>query len=138
MDIQAHYQALYDAARTGLDIDHSDVPLLHVDSNDAQTGEPMTWPFVIYRQDIERSLGTVGSGSAKVLRSSWIFTAYAFDLHDALDYLSAVATSIIDADLTTTDGYVTTNIELQGIQSLFEDDAQVYACHARFEWERSI
>lgn len=138
MDIQAHYQALYDAARTGLSMEDPDVPLLHVDSNDSQTGEPIGWPFVIYRQDVERSLGTVGGGSAKVLKSSWIFTAYAFDLSDALDYLSAIANGIIDADLTTTDGYTTTNIELQGIQSLFEDDAQVYACHARFEWERSI
>ena len=138
MDIQAHYQALYDAARTGLDTVDPDVSLLHVDSNDSQTGEPSSWPFVIYRQDVERSLGTVGGGSAKILRSSWVFTAYAFDLADGLDYISAIANAIVDADLTTTDGYVTTNIELQGIQSLFEDDSRVYACHARFEWERSI
>lgn len=137
MDIQAHYQALYDAARAAMDASFADVPLLHIDSNDSQTGEPISWPFVVYRQDVERPTGTTGGGASKILRSAWVFVAYTADFAEGLNIATAIVNGLVDANITTSDGYVTTNLELQGFQPLFEDDSQVYAVHFRFEWERS-
>ena len=139
LDIQAHYQALYDGARAALDADgHSGISLMHVYSGDDQTGEPTEPPFVIYRQDVERSLGTTGGGPAKVLNSSWVFTSYSADLSSGLSYLTAIAAYFEENDPDQTqDGYVTTNVEVNGIQSLFEQADKFYACHLRLDWERS-
>lgn len=140
MNMQDHWQAIYDAARAALDAipEGDEVALLHVFSGDSQTGESHEAPFVAYRQEVERSTGTTGAGSLKVLRSNWLFTAYTKDLGDGLLWLSTILNALTDATFTTTDGYTTTNINPLGVQTLYEDDVKLYACHLRLEWERSL
>ena len=138
MNIADHYKALYEASRSAMDAaDLHDVELLHIYSGDTQTGQQVDPPFVIYRQDVERPIGSTGGGAAKVLRSSFVFTAYAVDLSEALEALSTIATALMVSDLTTDDGYVTTHIQVEGIQSLYENESHLYACHLRIFWERS-
>ncbi len=140
MDYQAHWQALYDAMRTGLDdASHTDVGLYHVFTGDDSplltSAEP---PLVAYRQDVERTLGTWGDGSLAVLRSNWVITAWDTDLENSLSYVSTIVNALTDAALTTTDGYTTTALRPLGVQSLYETDAALYAVHLRMEWERSL
>ena len=139
MDIKAHWQAIYDEIRAGLDgAGYSAVPIFHVASIDTQTGEGATAPFVIYRQDVERSTGTMGGGEQKVMKSGWVITSYAFDLNDGLDYLTAAKDEMATGIADTSDGYVTTAVEFIGIQTLHEPDFQVYGSHLRMLWERSL
>ena len=139
MNIKAHWQAIYNECREALDLaGHTDVPVFHASSIDTQTGEGQDAPFVIYRQDVERSLGTIGGGELKVARSGWVITSYAEDLEDGLAYISAIVSAIADDIETTADGYTTTSVEVIGVQSLFEDDFKVYATHLRILWERSL
>lgn len=141
MDIQAHWQALYNEMRTALDGDgHTDVAVYHIDSTNDQTGEPAPPPFIVYRDETLRPLGTVGNGNSAVLTSGFLITCRAYSLADTLSYISSIATALDDADssLTTTDGYSTTSIEIIGSQSLFEPDSKLYASHLRVSWERSL
>ena len=138
MDIKAHWQALYNEQRAALDAaGHGAIPIYHTTSVDTQTGEPAPAPFVIYRQDVERSYGTMGGGELEVLRSGWVITSYADDLEDGLAYISAIAEAVADGIEDTADGYVTTSVEVIGVQSIYEDDFKVYATHMRILWERS-
>ena len=140
MDIQAHWQALYDEMRTALDGDgYNAVAIYHVDSTNDQTGEPAPPPMVVYRDETLRPLGTTGGGNSVILRSGYLITCRAYDLADALAYVSSIATALDAADetMTTTDGYSTTNIEILGSQSLYETEFKLYAVHLRVEWERS-
>lgn len=140
MNYEAHWQAMYNALRAALDAATlTDVDVVHIFTGDdsplVRSAEP---PLVVYRQDVERATGTAGQGSLKVLRSNWPMVSYAVDLADALQAKSVIITALTDASLTTTDGYVTTNISPLGTMDLFEPDSQLYAAHFRVEWERSI
>ena len=139
MNIKAHWQALYDSMRAALDAaGHTDIPVFHTTSIDTQTGEGASPPFVIYRQDVERSYGTMGGGELEVVRSGWVITAYAVDLEDGLDFIAAIVSAISDNGIgATSDGYTTTAVEIVGVQSLYESDFKVYATHLRILWERS-
>lgn len=138
LSLKAHNQALYTAMRAGLDTDgHTAKPLFHVFSGDSQTGAPAQPPFVVYRQEWERTLGTTTGGASRVMRSGWIITAYSKSMAESLALASSCANALVDASLTTTDGYTTTNLSILGVQSLFEPDGRVHATHVRFEWERS-
>lgn len=138
MDYEAHWQALYNAIVAALTPAHSDVGVFHVFTGDdtplLASPEP---PLIIYRMDVERTLGTTGNGSLNVLRSNWPMVSYAVDLADALKHASVVITALTDAKITTSDGYTTTNISPLGVMSLYETDAELYAVHFRIEWERS-
>lgn len=139
LDRKAHWQAIYDAivaaqAAAGL----GGIPVVHVFSgDDAPNVSSVDPPFIEYRQDVERNLGTYGDGTAKVLRSNWVIVSRAEDLEDCLAYSSAIVSYLVDADITTTDGYTTTNLEILGTMTLYERDAGLYADHIRFAWERS-
>jgi len=138
MQNKAHWQALYDAMREALDDDGQDhVPIFHVTSVDTQTGKGATAPFIVYRQDVERSMGTMGGGELTVLDSGWVITSYAFDLGDGLDYLSLIETALADTTITTGDGYTTTAFEVIGVQTLYDDEYKVYGTHMRAMWQRS-
>lgn len=138
MQNKAHWQALYDAMRSALDgNDYDGVPIFHVTSVDTQTGQGAIAPFVVYRQDVERSLGTMGGGELVTLNSGWVITSYAFDLSDGLDFLSAIETALADSTITTGDGYTTTAFEVIGVQTLYDDEYKVYGTHMRIRWERS-
>lgn len=140
MDYDAHWQAIYDNMRAGLDAAGlTAVPILAVHSQDEQTAEEQQDPpYVVYTQETQRQLGTVGGGQAKVVRSGWRITARAFDLQTILDIASALSDKFEAEDIaTTTDGYVTTAVENIGAQTLWEPDAKLNAYHLRFDWERS-
>lgn len=139
MDYEAHWRAIYGEMRTALDAANLQaVDIFHVftgeDSPLVKSAEP---PLVVYRQDVERTTGTTGAGSLKVLRSNWPCVSYAEDLAEALAAASAIITALTDATFTTTDGYTTTNINPLGVMSLYETDSELYAVHFRLEWERS-
>lgn len=139
MDIQAHWQAFYDAGRAALDADgFTDVQMVHVTSKKGALVAPVTPPFVAYRDETERTTGTTGEGSLKVLRSGWMVSVRAVDLGEALDIASPILNAYVDADLVTTDGYETTALDLIGKQTLHEADSDLYAVHLRFDWERSL
>lgn len=139
IDYQAHWQAIYNEMRTALDTaTRTDVDIYHVFTGDTtliKSGEP---PLLVYRQDVERNLGTVGDGALKVLRSNWILTAYSDTLGDALDIASVVLDALVENPFTTTDGYTTTHVEPLGVQSLYEQDSKLWAVHLRVLWERSM
>lgn len=138
LDLQAHWQAIYNAVRAGLDAAlFDDVPLLHIESGHGPNSERISPPFVTYRDETARTLGTTGAGSLKVLTTGWVFTARSHDLEEALDLASAVTNALVDANFTTTDGYTTTSLELIGDMTLWETDFEVNAVHLRFQWERS-
>lgn len=141
MDIQAHWQALYDALVAGLTAGgNGSVPVLHVDSTEEQTGNPVDPPFVVYTGETFRPTGTTGSGPNKVVKDGWRITARARDLADVLDYLSNIVTELEqeeDAIAVTSDGYTTTAVTILGIQTLYETDGKLNAGHLRIEWERS-
>lgn len=138
MQYKAHWQALYDNMRAALDADgHQGVPIYHATSIDTQTGEGEVAPFIVYRQDVERSLGTFGGSELGDLSSGWVITSYAFDLEDGLEYLSLIQTSLADATLVTGDGYTTTGFEVIGVQTIYEDEYKVYGTHLRVLWHRS-
>lgn len=138
MQNKAHWQALYDAMRTALDNGgHNGVPIYHATSIDTQTGEGEVAPFIVYRQDVERSLGTMGGGALKTLSSGWVITSYAFDLEDGLEYLSLIETALADSTLVTTDGFTTMAFEVIGVQTIYEDEYKVYGTHLRVLWHRS-
>jgi len=140
VDYQAHWQSLYNAMRAALDAaDYNDVGLYHIfTGDDTPLMSSAAPPLVAYRQDVERTLGTWGEGSLKLLRSNWVITSNAEDLTPALGYASTIATALTDAALTTTDGYTTTSLEPLGIITLYEPDSRLYAIHLRMEWERSL
>ena len=140
IDYEAHWQALYNDMRAAMNAAGlSAIPIFHITSSSNQVGEPSPPPYVVYRQETERPTGTQGGGNSKVLRTGFIITAREDDLADALAIISAIANSLdaADATLTTTDGYETTDISILGVQSLFENDLNVYAVHLRVDWERS-
>ena len=140
MNFQDHYEALYGQSRSALDAGGmASVPLVHVFSGDDLSGVPYSPPFVIYRQDVERPIGTTGGGASKVLRSSWVFSAYTFGLAEGLGAISLIATGLTASGpkLTTADGYVTTHFAIEGHQSLFDQAANAFASHLRIFWERS-
>lgn len=132
--LKDHHQALYDAMNAV-----ATMPIYHVQSSNTQTGEQAPLPFVVYRQETERAVaGTPGDGSNKVLRSTWIVSAYSKNFEEALDEITAIFDAITDADLSVADGYETTTIETVGIMSLWERTKENYAVHGRIVWERSI
>lgn len=136
-DMQTHWQALYDTMRTALNgAGASAVPIFHGTSQDAQTGEHAVAPFVLYRQDTERAIGTMGGGHFATLEEGWVVTAYAFDLEDGLDYISAIASAIVDID-DPSDAYTTIGLDLLGVQTVWEQDFRVYGIHLRFDWALS-
>ncbi len=140
IDYEAHWKALYNKMRAAMNVAGlSDIPIFHITSSSNQAGEPAPPPYVTYRQETERPTGTQGGGNSKVLRTGFIITAREEDLTDALDIISAIANSLDAADgsMETTDGYQTTDISILGVQSLFENDLNVYAVHLRVDWERS-
>ena len=140
IDYEAHWQALYDEMRAALDLGgFSAVPIFHVTSENDQTGDPADPPYVIYTQETERPLGTMGGGNSTVLRTGFRITARAAKLSDALAYISDIVSALDTADdsMVTGDGYRTTDISILGVQSLFESDFGVYAVHLRVDWERS-
>jgi len=138
MQNKAHWQALYDEMRQALDDSgHDGVPIFHVTSVDTQTGEGAKAPYIVYRQDVERSMGTMGGGELTVLNSGWVITSYAFDLADGLDYLSEIETSLANSGMVTGDGYTTSGVEIIGVQTLYDDEYKVYGTHMRIRWERS-
>lgn len=134
LDLYAHYEALYDVLDTALMI-----PVVPVTSYEDQTGqESIELPYVTYRQEVERSpYGTRAGGSAKILRSNWLISAYARDLDDAIGYANTAVASLIDENITTTDGYETTALEITGFMPLFEREGPNYVVHTRIMWERS-
>lgn len=141
MDAQAHWQALYDECRSALDAGgKSAVPIVHVSSNSDLSGVPHSPPFVAYRQDVEKPIGTTGKGAHAILRSSWAFVAYSESLSDALSCQSLIvsALAVVGNALTTTDGYTTTHFEVEGSQPLWEQESSLYAAHFRVFWERSL
>lgn len=141
MDLEAHWQALYDEMRDALDgSGYSAVPIYHVDSTNDQTGEPAEPPLIVYRDETLRPMGTMGNGNSTLLKSGFLITTRAYTLGDALSYESAIITALDAADstMTTTDGYYTTNISILGALTLFEPDSKLYARHLRIEWERSL
>lgn len=138
MDYEAHWQALYDEMRTALDnAGKTEVDLAHVFTGESPLIKSMEPPLLVYRQEVERSLGTVGGGAIKVLSSNFMLTSYADNLPEALAITSAVVTHLTAAEFGTTDGYTTTHIKVNGVQSLYEQDSKLYAVHTRILWERS-
>lgn len=141
MQPKAHWQAIYDNLRASLDgAGYTDVEVVHTTSIDTQTGAGLEAPFVVYRQDVERSHGTVGKGELNILNSGWVITSYSEDLEDGLAYLGEIIDGITTgagvAD--TADGYRTSGMEVIGIQTLYENDFKVYASHLRVLWERTL
>lgn len=133
-DLKAHHQALYDAMEVA-----ATWPIYHTQSSNEQTGEPAPLPFIVYRQETERTVaGTPGDGSSKVLRSTWIISAYAKNLGEALDEVTAIFDALTDADLQPVDGYETVELKPAGVMSLWERDHENYAVHGRIIWTRSI
>lgn len=140
IDYEAHWQALYNEMRAAMDVGgHNAVPIFHVTSENDQTGDPSDPPYVVYSQETERPIGTVGGGNSTVLRSGFRITARASGLADALAYISDIVSALDSADdtMVTSDGYRTSDIHVLGVQSLYESDFGVYAVHLRVDWERS-
>lgn len=133
-DLKDHHQALFDAMEAA-----ASMPIYHTQSSNTQTGEPAPLPFVVYRQETDRAIaGTPDGGSSKVIRSTWIISAYSKNFEEALDEITAIFDALVDAELSVDDGYETTTIELIGIMSLWEHTNENYAVHGRILWERSI
>jgi hypothetical protein len=140
MDIESHWQALYDEMRAALDdAGYSMIALFPVTSSSNQDGEPEPPPYVTYRQETERPTGTSGGGNSKILETGFMVTARDEDLTEALGMISAIVTRLDAAgsDMATADGYETTDIAILGQQTLYEHDLGVYAQHLRIKWERS-
>jgi hypothetical protein len=141
IDYEAHFQALYDEMRAAMDAaGFSLVPILHVTSSSTQpNADPAPPPYVMYRQETERPIGTSGKGNSAILTTGFMITARDFDFASALGMISAIVNrlDVADATMVTADGYETTDIAMIGNQSLFEDDLNVYAQHLRVSWERS-
>jgi len=140
MDYDGAWQVMYDALRAGLDAAGlNSVTLAAVHSQDSQTaGEALEPPYVIYSQEREIGIGTMGSGPNKVAESGWRITARARDLQEILDIATAVTDKLELEDIATTaDGYETTAVELIGAQTLWEQDSKLHAFLLRINWERS-
>lgn len=139
IEYEAHWQALYDEMRTALDANFADVPIFHITATDAADGQPSPPPYVVYRQETERTMGTMGGKNSTIMKSGWVITARDYDLAEALAYISDIASAldVADSSMTTSDGYSTTDIQIIGLQSLYEQDFGVYAVHCRIDWERS-
>jgi len=136
-DLFEHYETLYIALDTA-----STVQVVPVTSYQDDTGEhAYALPFIVYRQEVERSpYGTPGSGSTKILRSNWLISSYADNLDAAIQNLTDALGGLIDNEknITTDDGYQTTNLELVGFMPRFEQEASNFIVDARIQWERSI
>lgn len=132
-DLKDHHQALFDAMDAV-----ATMPIYHTQSSNTQTGEPAPLPFVVYRQETDRPIaGTPEAGSSKVLRSTWIISAYSKNFEEALDEITAIFDALTDAELSVADGYETTTIEPVSVMSLWERDNENYVVHGRILWERS-
>jgi len=88
MDYEAHWQALYNEMRTAMDVDHSSIAIYHTTSTDDQTGEPAAPPYVVYTDETNRHVGTMGGGNSKVLKSGFRITARHSELSEALSMIS--------------------------------------------------
>lgn len=137
MEWEAHWQAFYNALDAALADDYGDVPIMHIDSSETQTGVSQEPPYVIYSTETLNPLGTVGGGPLKVIKDGWRITARSRDLSEALGFMSAITAKLELEDIADADGYVTTGIEFIGFQSLYEQDAKLNAVHLRILWERS-
>ena len=140
MDYEAHWQALYDELRTALDGGgHSDVDVVHVFTGESPLIRSYEPPLLVYKQETERTLGTVGDGNNKVISSNFMLTAYSENLGKALGIASVAVTHLTEdaGAFATSDGYETTNVRVIGNMSLYEQDSKLYAIHVRVEWERS-
>ena len=139
-DYDAHWQAFYDALAAGLAAAGlSGVTVAAIHSQDSQTaGEALEPPYVVYTQERERGFGTMGGGQNEVMEAGWKITARARDLQEILDIATAITDKLEAEDVAdTTDGYVTTAIELVGGQTLWEVDSKLHAFHLRCNWERA-
>jgi len=140
VDYEAHWQAIYDALRVGLDDDGlTTVPLAAIHSQDSQTaGEALEPPYAVYSQERETGLGTMGGGQNEVASSGWRVTVRARDLGDVLAMATAITTKLGAEDIAdTSDGYETTAVELIGAQTLWEADSKLNSMLIRFNWERA-
>ncbi len=139
MDHDAHWQAIYDDLRVGLDIAHSTVPLLAIHSTDQQTAdEQVDPPYVVYSQETHRPMGAYTTGPNAVVMSGWRVTVRSTDLEEGLAICAAIDAQMeLEAIADTTDGYVTTAVMGTGFQTLWEVDSKLHAFHMRFDWERA-
>jgi hypothetical protein len=139
IDFDAHYEALYGAMRAALDADLIDMPIMPVTSTYTDGNDAADPPFIIYRQDVEQAIGTISGGNLRVMRSGWVITARSHDLTDSLVAISSIASALMEAgaELVTDDGYTTSDISINGVLSLYEDEFRVFAVHLRLTWERS-
>lgn len=140
MNYDAHWQALYDNMRAGLDgAGFNAVPILAINSQDQQVAEELADPpYVLYTQETHRAVGTPAGKHNKVVKTGWRITVRSQDLQDMLDISSALSDKFELEDIaTTTDGYVTIGIDPLGYQTLWETDSKLNAAHMRYDWERS-
>ena len=140
MDYDAHCQVIYNALTEGLaakGLSHVTVAAVH--SQDSQTaGEALEPPYLVYTQERETGMGTMGGGQNEVAEAGWKLTARARDLQEILDIATAMSDKFELEDVAdTSDGYVTTAIELVGAQTLWEIDSKLHAYHVRINWERA-
>lgn len=140
MDYNAHWQVIYDTLAAALSAAAlTEVSIAAIHSQDTQTaGVALEPPYVVYTQERETTLGTMGGGPNEVAESGWRITARTRDLEDLLDIAAAVTDKFELEDIAaTSDGYVTTAVELVGAQTLWEVDSKLNAFHLRFNWERA-
>lgn len=140
MDYDSHWQVIYDALVQGLAAKGlSNVTVAAVHSQDTQTaGESIDPPYVVYTQEREVGMGTMGGGPNEVSEAGWRLTARARDLQEILDIATALSDKFELEDIAdTADGYVTTAVELVGAQTLWEIDSKLHAFHVRINWERA-
>lgn len=139
MDPKAHWQAFYNTIRESLDdAGFGAVQVVHVTSKDqGPLSEVAVPPFVAYANETSRTTGTMGGGSLKVLRDGWRVEVRAADLDVVLDIAKPIINGLVDADISTEDGYETTALDLIGNLTVYEGDSELYAAHVRFMWERS-
>lgn len=140
MDYDSAWQVIYDAIVAGLataGLTGWTVAAVH--SQDSQTaGDALEPPYVIYSQERERGIGTMGGGQNEVAEAGWRITARARDLQEILDAATAITDKFELEDIAdTADGYVTTAVEIVGAQTLWEIDSKLHAFLLRFNWERA-
>ena len=138
MNVRAHWQAFYNTMRTGLDnAGRGTVPIRSVHTGLGADNQPTPPPLVVYEQAPGRTVGTPAGGNLQVLSDTWHIVSRATGLADALDILTIIIGDLTDQPIATTDGYQTTALRSFGVQSLYETDAELYAAHTWFQWERS-
>lgn len=140
MDLELHWKEMYRVLAAGMATGgHDSVPLLHVDSSKGTSNVAQEPPYVIFTQETFRNLGSTSGGNLKVISDQWRVVARHRDLTPVLDYISAIITELEKENNTfaTVDGYDTTAIEFNGLQTFYEEDSKLNAAHLRFTWERS-